>query len=167
MTKSMTKPATGTTDPQPLAEAVGRAMYERDHCARAHGIELEAIGPGYARMGMTVRPDMVNGHDIGHGGMTFTLADTTFAYACNADNHATVAAACSIVFPAPARLGDRLTAECRVMHQRGRAGVYDTTVTNQEGAVVGLFRGQSMRIQGSVIQAPVIQESPIQTPPGA
>lgn len=143
---------TETIEAEALAEAVGRGMYERDHCARAHGIALEAIAPGYARMGMTVRPDMVNGHDIGHGGMTFTLADTTFAYACNAGNHATVAAACSIVFPAPARLGDRLTAECRVAHQRGRAGVYDTIVTNQEGTVVGLFRGQSMRIRGPVIQ---------------
>jgi acyl-CoA thioesterase len=95
---------------------------------------------------------MVNGHDVCHGGMTFTLADTAFAYACNAGNHATVASACSIVFPAPARLDDRLTAESREVHQRGRAGVYDTTVTNQDGAVIGIFRGQSMRLQGPVIE---------------
>lgn len=137
--------------PQEIAEAVGRGMYERDHCAIAHGIELVEIAPGYARMTMTVRKDMVNGHDICHGGMTFTLADTAFAYACNAGNEITVAAACNIVFPAPAKLGDVLTAECREVHKRGRAGVYDTTVTNQEGAVIGIFRGQSMRIQGEVV----------------
>ena len=142
---------TETNGAQAIAEAVGRGMYERDHCAIAHGIELVEIAPGYARMTMTVRKDMVNGHDICHGGMTFTLADTAFAYACNAGNEVTVAAACNIVFPAPARLGDVLTAECREVHKRGRAGVYDTTVTNQEGAVIGIFRGQSMRIQGEVV----------------
>lgn len=136
---------------QELAEVVGRAMYERDHCAIAHGIELVAIAPGYARMTMTVRKDMVNGHDIGHGGMTFTLADTAFAYACNARNEVTVAAACDIVFPAPAKLGDVLTAECREVHRRGRNGIYDTVVTNQDGAVIALFRGQSSRIQGEVV----------------
>ncbi|CAO3432438.1 hydroxyphenylacetyl-CoA thioesterase PaaI [Azospirillum doebereinerae] len=139
-------------DPQAVAEAVGRGMYERDHCARSHGIDLLEIAPGYARMTMTVRQDMVNGHDIGHGGMTFTLADTAFAYACNAANESTVAAGCSIVFPAPARLGDRLTAECREVHQRGRSGVYDVTVTTQDGTVVGLFRGQSARIKGKVVE---------------
>ncbi|MCW2235706.1 hydroxyphenylacetyl-CoA thioesterase PaaI [Azospirillum canadense] len=138
-------------DAQRIAEAVGRAMLERDHCAIAHGIALVEIAPGYARMTMTVRRDMVNGHDIGHGGMTFTLADTAFAYACNARNEVTVAAAGSIVFPAPARLGDVLTAECREVHRQGRSGVYDTIVTNQDGVVVGIFRGQSSRIQGEVV----------------
>ncbi|MBP2232142.1 acyl-CoA thioesterase [Azospirillum agricola] len=144
--------AAASTEAQAVAEAVGRGMYERDHCARAHGIELLAIAPGYARMTMIVRKDMVNGHDIGHGGMTFTLADTAFAYACNAANEATVAAGCSITFPAPAKLGDQLTAECREVHRRGRSGVYDVTVTNQDGAVVGLFRGQSARIKGNVVE---------------
>lgn len=142
-----TSPPPGMT-PQDTADAVGRGMYERDYCAQSHGIELAAIAPGFSRMTMTVRKDMVNGHDIGHGGMTFTLADTAFAYACNADNHVTVAAGCSISFPAPARLGDVLTAECRVVHQGGRSGVYDTVVTNQDGVIVGLFRGQSARLKG-------------------
>lgn len=136
---------------QRLAETVGRAMYERDHCARAHGIELLEIGPGYARMSMTVRQDMVNGHDIGHGGMTFTLADTAFAYACNAGNEATVAQACNIVFLAPTRLGDVLTAECRETHRKGRGGVYDVTVAKPDGTIVGLFRGHSARIKGEVV----------------
>jgi acyl-CoA thioesterase len=137
-----------------IAEAVGRAMYEDDPCARANGIELLEIAPGFARMTMTVRKDMLNGHDICHGGMTFTLADTAFAYGCNARNEVTVASSCSIVYPAPAHLGDVLTAECREVHRRGRTGIYDVTVTNQAGKVIAVFRGQSIRIQGEVVRLP-------------
>ncbi|HYD64413.1 hydroxyphenylacetyl-CoA thioesterase PaaI [Azospirillum sp.] len=136
---------------QEIAEAVGRGMYERDWCAQAHGIELKEIAPGYAVMTMTVRKDMVNGHDICHGGMTFTLADTAFAYACNANNEVTVAAGCHITFPAPGKLGDVLTAVCREVHRKGRTGVYDVTVTNQDGVVTGIFRGQSATIKGAVV----------------
>lgn len=136
---------------QEIAEAVGRGMYERDWCAQAHGIALKEIAPGYAVMTMTVRKDMVNGHDICHGGMTFTLADTAFAYACNANNAVTVAAGCHITYPAPGKLGDVLTAVCREVHRKGRTGVYDVTVTNQDGTVTGIFRGQSATIKGAVV----------------
>lgn len=136
---------------QRVAAAVGRVMYERDACAQALGIVLESIGPGRAAMAMTVRPDMVNGHNIGHGGMIFTLADAAFAYACNSYNHSTVAAGCDITFPAAAKLGDRLTAVAEERHLKGRNGVYDVTITNQDGEVVGLFRGRSRRIQGNVV----------------
>ena len=93
-----------------LAEAAGTAMYERDRASQALGMTLEEIRPGYARMRMRVREDMVNGHDICHGGLIFTLADSTFAFACNSYNHNTVAAGASIEFLAPARLGDVLRA---------------------------------------------------------
>ena len=158
----MTAASTDTTgaagtlalDPQSQAEAAGAAMYSRDHCAQAHGIVLDSIAPGFARMSMQVRRDMVNGHDVCHGGMTFTLADTAFAYACNARNEVTLASSCTITFPAPARLGDVLTAECREVHKGGRSGVYDTTITNQNGVVIGLFRGHSIRIKGQVVELP-------------
>lgn len=136
---------------QRIARAVGRSMYERDHCSQALGIELLEIAPGYARMSMVVRQDMVNGHGIGHGGMTFTLADTAFAFACNAGNEVTVAQACNIVFLAPTRLGDVLTAECREAHRKGRSGVYDVTVSKPDGTIVGLFRGHSARLKGEVV----------------
>ncbi|HEY0834957.1 MAG TPA: hydroxyphenylacetyl-CoA thioesterase PaaI [Azospirillum sp.] len=139
---------------QEVAEAVGRGMYERDWCAQAHGIVLTEIAPGFARMTMTVRKDMVNGHDSCHGGMTFTLADTAFAYACNSGNEATVAASCHISFPAPGRLGDVLTAEAREVHRKGRSGVYDCIITNQDGVVVGIFRGQSAAVKGHVVKLP-------------
>lgn len=140
-----------TAKAQRTAEAVGRIMYERDSCVQALGIVLEEIGPGRARMSMTVREDMVNGHGIGHGGMIFTLADACFAYGCNAGNQVSVAAACDIVFAAPAKLGDRLVAVCEERHLRGRNGVYDVTVTNHEEEVLALFRGHSRRIQGHVV----------------
>ena len=79
---------TAQTDPQAQAEAVGREMYARDRATHALAIALEEIRPGYARMRMTVREDMANGHDLSHGGLIFTLADTTFAFACNSHNHA-------------------------------------------------------------------------------
>ncbi|WP_066458023.1 hydroxyphenylacetyl-CoA thioesterase PaaI [Castellaniella caeni] len=139
------------TDPQALADAVGAAMWARDHAAHALGMRLDAIAPGQAQLSMTVRHDMLNGHAICHGGMIFTLADTAFAYACNSDNHNTVASACHIDFLAPAHEGDQLQATAQVRIQGGRMGVYDITVrnlTSQKDIV--LFRGKSHRIQGLV-----------------
>ena len=136
---------------QHLAEAVAAALYARDAAARGMGITLLEVRPGFARMTMTVRPDMLNAHDICHGGYTFALADTTFAYACNNRNQVTVAAGCDIVYPAAGRLGDVLTAVAEEKLLRGRSGIYDITVTNQNGEVVALMRGQSRRIEGKVV----------------
>jgi acyl-CoA thioesterase len=138
-------------DPQALARRVGSEMYARDHASQALGIALVTIGPGYARMNMQVRQDMVNGHDICHGGLIFTLADSTFAFACNSHNHVTVAAGCTIEFLAPARLADVLTATGEERAVSGRSGVYDIRVENQEGTLIALFRGKSARIKGHVV----------------
>lgn len=134
-----------------IAEAVARAMYARDRAARTLGMIVEEVGPGFARLSMTVRDDMVNGHDICHGGITFALADTAFAYACNARNDVAVAASCNITYTNPAKRGDRLTAECVERHHRGRTGVYDVTVVDHDGTVVALFRGNSRNIGGKVV----------------
>ena len=139
-------------EPQALAERVGAAMFARDRASQALGMALLAIRPGYASMSMTVRADMVNGHDICHGGLIFTLADSTFAFACNSHNHVTVAAGCTIEFLAPARLGDTLIATGEERAQSGRSGVYDIRVENQEGVLVALFRGKSARIKGHVVE---------------
>jgi acyl-CoA thioesterase len=140
------------TDPQLLAEAVGRAMYARDLASQALGMQLLEIRPGYARMSMTVRPDMCNGHFICHGGLIFTLADSTFAFACNSYNHSTVALGCTIDFMATGKQGDVLTATGEVRQQGTRAGLYDIAVTNQDGVAIALFRGKSYRIKGSVVE---------------
>jgi acyl-CoA thioesterase len=138
-------------DPQSVAEAVRTGMYGRDRAAQALGITVEAIGPGIARCRMSVRADMVQGHATCHGGLTFTLADTAFAYACNAYNRVTVALGAEITFLAPARAGDVLCATARERSRTGRTGIYDVEVTNGEGTLVALFRGTAYETRGEVV----------------
>ena len=139
------------TEAQALAEAVADAMWARDRAANALGIKIESVGPGVSHLSMPVRGDMVNGHHICHGGLIFTLADTAFAYACNAYNRNTVASGCNIDFVAPGREGDTLQAEAVERALSGRTGVYDVTVRDSAGKTVALFRGKSYRISGEVI----------------
>ena len=139
------------TDPQALAEAVAKAMWSRDRAANALGMRIDEVRQGYARLSMPVRGDMVNGHHICHGGLIFSLADTTFAYACNSYNKNTVASACNIDFLAPGKEGDTLSAEAVEMSASGRTGVYDVTVRDSAGKAIALFRGKSYRISGEVI----------------
>lgn len=139
------------TDPQALAEAVATAMWSRDRAAQALGMRIDSVGPGAATLSMRVRSDMVNGHHICHGGLIFSLADTAFAYACNAYNRNTVASGCNIDFVAPGKEGDTLQAEAVERSASGRTGVYDVTVRDSAGRTVALFRGKSYRISGEVI----------------
>ena len=139
------------TQPQPSPQEVADTMYARDHAAHASGIELVAINRGSATMSMQVRQDMVNGHNICHGGYMALLCDTAFAYACNSGNQNTVASGFSIEILAPAALGDTLVAVAVEQAQRGRQGVYDIKLTNQNGDIIALFRGKSARIAGVVI----------------
>ena len=134
-----------------IAWACARAMYADDKAARELGIEILDMREGYARLTMTVRDDMINGHDMAHGGYIFTLADTAFAYACNSHDQAAVAAGASIDFVGPAHLGDCLTAVAEVQSQRGRSGLYDVRVTDQEQRLIACFRGRSSRIGRPVL----------------
>lgn len=139
-------------DPRTLAARVGAAMYAGDAAVKDFmRIELLACEPGRAVLRMTVREEMLNGHRICHGGFIFTLADSTFAYACNSHNKVTVASGASIEFLRPAHAGDVLTCEGLEQVLQGRHGVYDMKVSNQRGEVVALFRGKSASIQGTVI----------------
>ena len=138
-------------DPRAIADAVGDGMYQRDRAAQALGITLESIGPGFARCRMRVRDDMVQGHGTCHGGLTFTLADTAFAYACNACNRATVALGAEIAFLAPVRAGEVLCATARERSRGGRTGIYDVEVSNGDGTVIALFRGTSYETRGEVV----------------
>lgn len=140
-----------TASAQNLAKAASDLMHERDHCAQALGITPVSIAPGSATMNMLVRKDMVNGHNICHGGMIFTLADTTFAHACNSHNNNTVASNCSIDFIQPAKINDTLTAIASERSLSGRTGVYDITVINQEHQIIAHFRGRSYRISGHLV----------------
>ena len=127
-------------------------MFAADRASRVFmQIELVTCEPGRAVMRMAVREPLLNGHNICHGGFIFTLADSTFAFACNSYNLNTVAAGCSIEFLRPAQLGDVLTSEALEQTRQGRHGIYDIRVSNQRGEAVALFRGKSAQIQGTVI----------------
>ena len=138
--------------PQQLAELAGKTMYERDPASQKLGMRLDQIRPGYARMSMRVREDMLNGHGTCHGGYIFMLADSAFAFACNSHNFNTVGAGCSIDYLSPGRAGDVLRAEAVEQALSGKTGVYDIVVTNQEGRKVALFRGKSHRVNGMVAE---------------
>ena len=144
--------STRNLSPHELAAQVGEAMFAADAASKEFlQMELLACEPGRAVMRMKVRAAMLNGHRICHGGLIFTLADSTFAFACNSHNKVTVAAGCSIEFLKPAHLGDVLTCEGVEQVLQGRHGVYDMKVTNQRGEVVAVFRGKSAQIPGTVV----------------
>jgi len=137
---------------QEVAERAVRALYERDPASRGLGIQLLEVAPGLIRASMKVRPDMVNGHDICHGGYIFTLADSAFAFCCNSFNVITVASGASIDFLAPARAGDELTATATQVWRARRTGLCDILVTNQHGVSIAVFRGRSYQLKGSVVE---------------
>jgi acyl-CoA thioesterase len=128
-------------------------MWRDDRAAQDLGVRLLSVGPGEARLEMQVRPEMANGHGIGHGGFVYALADTAFAYACNSRNQRMVAAQGAITYVAPSHVGETLTAHAREVHLRGRGGVYDVSVFNRAGERVAEFRGHCRAIPGSVLPA--------------
>jgi acyl-CoA thioesterase len=134
---------------QETAERSAEAMWAGDRASRGLGMSLDAVGPGTATLSMTLGDDMVNGHAIGHGGYTFTLADSAFAFACNSYNRATVAAGADIRFRRPTHLGDVLVATATERERVGRDGVYDVLVTVGD-EVVAVFVGRSKEIGGSL-----------------
>ncbi|MGI9156786.1 MAG: hydroxyphenylacetyl-CoA thioesterase PaaI [Marmoricola sp.] len=135
--------------PDETARRSAETMWSGDRASQALGMEILEVGPGRATLRMSVREDMVNGHGIGHGGFTFTLADSAFAFACNSHNRRTVAAGAEIRFRAPTRLADVLTATATERVREGRGGTYDVTVDNAEGTVA-TFVGQSVEIGGGL-----------------
>ncbi|MCW5656556.1 MAG: hydroxyphenylacetyl-CoA thioesterase PaaI [Burkholderiaceae bacterium] len=134
--------------PQQLAEHVRDGMFANDRASKALGMRIVEVGPGRAVLEMEVRESMVNGHDLCHGGLIATLADSAFAFACNSYNELTVASGFSIDILAPGKLGDVLTARCAEVSKSGRTGVYDAVVTNQRGERVAVFRGRSHTMKG-------------------
>jgi len=136
-----------------VARRSAEAMWAGDRASRSLGMEILDVGPGRATVRMTVTDDMVNGHAIGHGGYTFTLADSAFAFACNSYNRVTVAAGAEIRFRAPTRLGDVLTATATERQRAGRDGTYDISVSNAAGTVVATFVGRSKEIGGTLFEA--------------
>ena len=133
--------------PKDLAHHVAATLLSREGTGPAWGIEIEAADEGYARIAMTLRDDMLNGHGIAHGGMIFALADTAFAYACNSRNLRTVAAQASIVFLDAAKEGETLIAEAQEQALAGRSGVYNVSVRAADGRAIAEFQGYSRSLR--------------------
>ena len=140
--------AAAKLSPDQLARACADAMWAEDDASSGLGMEIVDVGPGRATLAMTVKPHMVNGQRIAHGGFIFLLADSTFAFACNSRNERAVAAQCDITFIRPGKLGDRLVATAREISRSGRSGIYDIRVTADD-VVIAEFRGHSRTIAGS------------------
>jgi acyl-CoA thioesterase len=139
-------------DAEQLAKLSAKKLLLKDAASRSMGMELKSVSPGNALVSMAVRGDMVNGHDIAHGGVVFTLADSAFACACNSYNIANVAQSCSINFIRPALLGDILLASATEVSRGRRSGVYDVRVENGAGKLVAAFRGQCASLDKVLVE---------------
>ena len=139
--------------PQDIAQATMEVMRRDDRATRMLGMQVLSAGAGTAELSMRVREDMLNGHDICHGGLITTLADSAFAFACNSYNEVTVASGFDVSLVAPARMGDELRARASEISRAGRTGVYDIAVINQRGEAVAFFRGRSYTIKGKALVA--------------
>ena len=137
-----------TMSAQEMAQACADTMWSNDKASQALGMRIEYIAPSEARLSMVVREDMTNGQAICHGGMIFTLADSAFAFACNGYNQRAVAQQGAITFLAPAFEGDTLSAHAREIVRKGRGGLYDVRISNQDGALIAEFRGHSRTVKG-------------------
>lgn len=135
--------------PEERARRSAEAMWAGDAASKWVGMRLEEVGPGYARMSCEIRPEHLNGHQICHGGVIFSLADSAFAFACNSHNQHAVAQHNSISYLSPGQPGERLTAEAREVSKQGRNGITDVVVTGGDGRRVALFRGASRSLQGT------------------
>ena len=136
--------------PKERAEKSAAAMWSPDRASKWMGMTLEDVDEGSATMSLEVQHHHCNGLGICHGGVTFSLADSTFAFACNSRNQSTVAQQNAITFLAPGYEGDTLTATAREISLRGKNGIYDITVTNQKGETIALVRGHSRAIKGQL-----------------
>ena len=141
------------TDALEQARTCATHMFAADRASRELEIEIDIPAAGCATATMTVTPAMINGHDACHGGYVFTLADTAFAFACNAYNQVTVAAGASIEYLAPVRAGDRLTAQAVERHRGRRSGTYDVEIHDQQRRLVAVFRGRA-----AVIDRPLLPD---------
>ena len=138
--------------PSPAASSgvneIVREMFARDRASsRLLKMTVEAAEDGFARVSLTVSDEMLNGHSICHGGVIFSLADSAFAFASNGGGDSVVAAGCDINFVKPVPPGARLTAVCRRRHSRGRSGIYDAEITDDQGDAVAFFRGRGRRVE--------------------
>lgn len=141
-------------DADQLAIQIVDRMMARDAFSQWLGIKVEEIREGYSRLQMQLRPDMLNGFGVIHGGVTFSLADSAFAFACNNRNNLSMALDVSITFTKAGNPGDVLTAEVKEIHNGRSTGLYLITVTNQLQQPVAVFKGSCFRTGKHLIDPP-------------
>ena len=134
-----------------LAKTCSEHMYRDDRCSQMLGMTVDESRPGYARLNMRVRKEMLNSYGNCHGGMIFTLADSAFAHACNTRNHVSVAVSCQVEFLVAVTAGQILIAEAVEQYLQGKNGVYDVRVTSNDDTLVALFRGKSRAVRGVLV----------------
>ncbi len=139
-----------TMTPKVRAEKSTEAMWADDNASRWLGMKFVEVNEGRAILSLKVENHHANGHGICHGGVTFALADSAFAFACNSRNQSTVAQHNSISYIVPAKVGDILTASAIEVNLSGRNGITDVKVTNQNNETIALFRGASRAIKGTL-----------------
>ena len=139
-----------------LAEICSEHMHRDDRCSQMLGMTVDESRPGYARLKMRVREEMLNGHGNCHGGMIFTLADSAFAHACNTRNHVSVAVSCQVEFLVAVTAGEILIAEAIEQFLQGKNGVYDVRVKSSDDTLVALFRGKSRAIGGVLVTEAIV-----------
>ncbi|MDP6411197.1 MAG: hydroxyphenylacetyl-CoA thioesterase PaaI [Arenicellales bacterium] len=139
------------TDELVLAKACSEHMHRDDRCSQMLGMTVDESRPGYARLNMRVRKEMLNFYGNCHGGMIFTLADSAFAHACNTRNHVSVAVSCQVEFLVAVTAGEILIAEAVEQYLLGKNGVYDVRITSNDGGLVALFRGKSRAVRGVLV----------------
>ncbi len=131
--------------------SVVNRLMEADLFSRWLGIEVLSVGDGTSEICMLVRPEMVNGFGIAHGGILFSLADSAFAFACNSDGYVTVALDVSVSFPKAVRVLDKLKATAKRIHKTNRTGLYLVEVLNERKELVGLFKGTCYRTEKQIM----------------
>lgn len=139
------------TNSNPLPAQVVDKMMKDDLFSQWLGITVIEVTEGYSKIKMTVRPEMINGFGIVHGGVAFSLGDSAFAFACNNRNNLSVALDTSINFTKPVHVGDELTAEAKEIHNGKSTGLYHITITNQRDHVVAVFKGTCFRTGKSLV----------------
>ena len=145
-------PSSETTRLNHRAEAVKDLMLANDSYSKLLGLEVDEVAPGYCRLHFTVRPDMLNGFAVLHGGVTFSAADSAFAFACNSHGRQSVGLTVTVDYLEAGRLGDVITVEAREESLKHKVGVYQVRVTNQNGLTLALFKGTAYRTSNEILQ---------------
>jgi acyl-CoA thioesterase len=131
--------------------AVVEKLQQNDQYTKWMGMKVLEVKPGYSKLEMIVRKEMINGFGTAHGGATFSLADSAFAYACNAYGNITVALDISISFPKAAKENDTLTAEAKEIQSTNRTALYLIEVKNQHNDLVALLKGTCYKTEKKLL----------------